>query len=83
MNIREADASQGPLPPSIPAGLLAGARWRKSARSNPTGCCVELAELPGRLIAVRNSRYPSGPALIYRRAAIAALISAAKSGGLT
>jgi hypothetical protein len=68
---------------SIPADRLATLRWRKATRSNPTGSCLELAELPGGKVALRNSRHPAGPALVFTRAAIAALLNAAKSGGLT
>ena len=56
------------------------ARWRKSRLSNPSGSCVELAELPDGVIAVRNSRDPSGPALIYSRAEVAAFFQGAKDG---
>jgi hypothetical protein len=56
------------------------ARWRKSRVSNPSGSCVELAELPGGVIAVRNSRHPSGPALIYTRTEVAAFLAAVKNG---
>ncbi|MCX2970941.1 DUF397 domain-containing protein [Streptomyces sp. TRM70308] len=59
---------------------MSGARWRKSRRSNPSGNCVELAELPGGDVAVRNSRFPAGPALIYTDAEIAAFIQGAKDG---
>lgn len=62
------------------ATRLQGVVWRKSGRSNPSGNCVELAELPGGEIAMRNSRYPAGPALIYTRAEIAAFIHGAKAG---
>jgi len=64
----------------MPATDLLGAIWRKSRRSNSQGDCVELAGLPGGMIAVRNSRHPGGPALIYTRAEIDAFISGARDG---
>lgn len=62
------------------ASELHGVVWQKSARSNANGTCVELAELPGGHIAVRNSRFPDGPALICTQAEMAALILGAKDG---
>jgi|APPan5920702752_1055751.scaffolds.fasta_scaffold79340_2 hypothetical protein len=64
----------------MPASDLPGAVWRKSRRSNSQGNCVELAGLPGGMIAVRNSRHPGGPALIYTRAEIDAFIRGARDG---
>jgi hypothetical protein len=57
-------------------------RWRKSTASNPSGNCVELAELAGGEIALRNSRFPAGPVLVGTRAAVAAFVRAARSGEL-
>jgi hypothetical protein len=64
----------------IEATALPGATWQKSSYSNPSGNCVELARLPGGKIAVRNSRHPCGPALVYERAEIDAFLLAAKAG---
>ena len=60
--------------------LIEGVEWKKSARSNPGGNCVELAALPDGGFAMRNSRFPEGPALVYTRAEIEAFIGGAKDG---
>ncbi|MEO5873390.1 MAG: DUF397 domain-containing protein [Streptosporangiaceae bacterium] len=54
--------------------------WHKSGRSNPSGSCVELGELPGGAVAIRNSRSPAGPALICTAEEIRAFVLAAKAG---
>jgi hypothetical protein len=64
----------------MPAGELA-VTWQKSRRSNPSGNCVEMAALPdGSGIAVRNSRDPEGPALIFTNAEISAFVLGAGDG---
>lgn len=62
-----------------PAHLLS-AVWVKSATSAGEGNCVEVAVLPGGEVAVRNSRDPRGPALVYTREELAAFLVGAKSG---
>jgi Domain of unknown function (DUF397) len=64
----------------MPAGDLGDARWQKSQHSNPNGACVELAPLPGGEIAMRNSRFPAGPVLVYTQAEITAFLAGAKDG---
>jgi hypothetical protein len=64
------------------AADLEGVVWRKSRLSNSQGACVEMARLPGGEVAVRNSRDPDGPALIYPAAAIRALLDGARDGDL-
>lgn len=64
----------------MPASDLTGATWRKSRYSNSKGNCVELARLGSGEIAMRNSRHPQGPALIYTPAEIDALVRGVKAG---
>jgi hypothetical protein len=62
------------------ADALTGVRWQKSRRSGATGNCVEVTPLPDGDIAVRNSRFPGGPALVYTRAEIEAFFLGVKDG---
>jgi hypothetical protein len=64
----------------IEATSLPGAAWQKATYSNPSGNCVELAKLSDGRVAVRNSRHPCGPALVYERAELAAFLAGAKAG---
>ena len=62
--------------PDLPA-----AAWVKSSYSGPTGGnCVELAHLPGGRVAVRHSRAPGGPALVFTPAEWDAFLAGARDG---
>jgi hypothetical protein len=65
----------------VPASELAGVQWEKSSHSGPTGGnCVEVARLGDGLVAVRNSRHPAGPALIFTSPEWTAFVLGAKDG---
>lgn len=55
------------------------ARWSKSSRSANNGACVEVAFTPV-VVAARDSKDPTGPALLFDRSAWTAFVSAVKNG---
>ncbi|OEU94779.1 DUF397 domain-containing protein [Streptomyces oceani] len=62
------------------AGDLQEVSWQKSRHSNSQGTCVEFAKLPDGEVAVRNSRFPEGPALVYTSAEVEAMLLGIKDG---
>jgi hypothetical protein len=71
-----------PIHNGMSAADLPDARWHKSRSSSPQGNCVEVAALPGEQIAMRNSRHPDGPVLVFTRAQLTDLVDALKQGAL-
>jgi len=62
---------------------LTNALWRKSTRSGSSGNCVEVADnLPG-VVAVRDSKNPTGPALTFTPAEWMAFIGGVRDGEFT
>jgi hypothetical protein len=58
---------------------LDGADWKKSSRSGAAGHCVEVAVV-GQATAVRDSKDPSGPALVFTGDEWDAFLGGAKAG---
>ena len=71
-------ADNGAVYNGMPAGDLPDVQWRLAGGGEGSG--VEMAKLPDGQIAVRNSADRDGPALIYTRAEIEALIGGAQDG---
>ncbi|MEU5460602.1 DUF397 domain-containing protein [Streptomyces althioticus] len=83
-DVYDGDGHDGAGASSVYNGMAAtrldGVAWQKSRHSNSQGSCVEFARLPGGEVAVRNSRFPEGPALVYTRAEIEAMLLGVKDG---
>jgi hypothetical protein len=59
---------------------LSGARWFKSSRSEAANACVEVAHLDGGMVGVRDSKNPTGPALVFTPSEWDAFLSGATDG---
>ena len=53
--------------------------WQKSSTSGHDGDCVEFAAHADGVV-LRHSKAPNGPALLFTRSEIAAMLTGAKSG---
>ncbi|MEV5730773.1 DUF397 domain-containing protein [Streptomyces pharetrae] len=62
------------------ADQIAGARWQKARASDAKNDCIEVARLSENEYAVRNSRFPDGPALIYTKDEFDAFIDGVGKG---
>ncbi len=54
--------------------------WRKSSHSAGYGECVEMANLDGDVIGVRDSKDPLGPVLRFTRAELHAFVRGVRDG---
>lgn len=63
----------------VSAGSIQGVTWRKASASIGAGECVEAAGLGGGAVALRNSRFPMGPALVFTSEEWRAFLKGAKA----
>ncbi len=56
---------------------LSRAVWKKSSRSSGNGQCIEVADLND-AVALRDSKDPSGPSLVFGRDAWTSFVAGAK-----
>lgn len=59
---------------------LSNVRWKKSSRSGAYNNCVEVAALNDDSRAVRDSKHPTGPALIFTATGWATFTAGVRSG---
>ncbi|CRK58931.1 hypothetical protein [Alloactinosynnema sp. L-07] len=66
----------------VSAALVTGARWRKGSRSGAVGNCVEVSPVGDGRTAIRDSKAPSGPTLVFHGQVIRSFATAARGGVL-
>lgn len=64
----------------VEAAGLGSARWHKSSHSGSQGNCVEVAGGLPSAVAVRDSKNPGGPALVFTQDAWTAFIAQIRRG---
>ncbi|WP_326742711.1 DUF397 domain-containing protein [Streptomyces sp. NBC_01768] len=62
----------------VSASGIPGVTWVKASASQGVGNCVEVADLGGGEVAVRHSRFPDGPALVFSDGEFSAFLDGAK-----
>ncbi|MCP2257836.1 protein of unknown function (DUF397) [Streptoalloteichus tenebrarius] len=65
----------------VPAPSLTGASWRTSSYTSGANNCVEVADFPT-VAAVRDSKNPTGPALLFARREWASFVRTVQGGRL-
>ncbi|WP_280437849.1 DUF397 domain-containing protein [Nocardia carnea] len=61
---------------------LSTAQWFKSSKSSGQGDCVEVAFLDGETVGVRDSKDPTGPALVFGAAEWAGFLTGLAADGV-
>lgn len=64
------------------SAALSGVAWRRSSHSTAANNCVEAARLGSGQLAVRDSKDPLGPALLFAPDAWTDFVRALSDGGL-
>ena len=78
---RHVQTSRAAMGGSVGAADFAQVTWRKSSWSSYNGNCVEVAELGGRLIGVRDTKDAGlGPVLVFGHAAWRSFLDGVKGG---
>ncbi|MFD6285517.1 DUF397 domain-containing protein [Streptomyces sp. NPDC060205] len=72
--------SMDPAPSRVSAVELGTEGWEKPWSGTNGGSCVEAKRLPDGSVALRQSRDPEGPALVYTRDEMISFLEGAKSG---
>ncbi|WP_405508776.1 DUF397 domain-containing protein [Streptomyces cyaneofuscatus] len=67
---------------TIPNSSSLPVTWWKSSASGAQSDCVECGLLEDGAVAVRDSKAPTGPALVFGRAALTAMVGAVATGAL-
>jgi Domain of unknown function (DUF397) len=62
------------------SGSNSGVMWRKSSWCNAYGTCVEVAELPGGQVGMRDGKDPAGPVLRFDPAQWQGFVAAIRAG---
>ncbi|MEU1088281.1 DUF397 domain-containing protein [Streptomyces sp. NPDC005576] len=67
---------------TIPDASCLPVTWWKSSRSGAQSDCVECGVVNAGTVAVRDRKAPTGPAIVFGRSALAAMVGAVASGTL-